>query len=98
LCWYAHEEPYVPLDTLAEMMVGSTSSANNMHRVIDDTSDPYRNMVMDAMEMNQGHTSQCSIIDEELNVDVTRFFDFLKNSDKPLWNGCINHIKFSTII
>ena len=98
MCWYAHEEPYVPLDTLAEMMVGSTSSANNMHRVIDDTSDPYRNMVMDAMEMNQGHTSQCSIIDEELNVDVTRFFDFLKNSDKPLWNGCINHIKFSTII
>jgi len=98
LCWYAHEEPYVPLDTLAEMMVGSTSSANNMHRVIDDTSDPYRNMVMDAMEMNQGHTCQCSIIDEELNVDVTRFFDFLKNSDKPLWNGCINHIKFSTII
>jgi hypothetical protein len=98
LCWYAHEEPYVPLDTLAEMMVGSTSSANNMHRVIDDTSDPYRNMIMDAMEMNQGHTSQCSIIDEELNVDVTRFFDFLKNSDKPLWNGCINHIKFSTII
>jgi len=98
LCWYAHEEPYVPLDTLAEMMVGSTSSANNMHRVIDDTSDPYRNMVMDAMEMNQGHTSQCSIIDEELNVDVTRFFDFLKNSDKPLWNGYINHIKFSTII
>jgi hypothetical protein len=98
LCWYAHEEPYVPLDTLAEMMVGSTSSANNMHRVIDDTSDPYRNMIMDAMEMNQGHTSQCSIIDEELNVDVTRFFDFLKNSDKPLWNGYINHIKFSTII
>jgi hypothetical protein len=80
------------------MMVGSTSSANNMHRVIDDTSDPYRNMIMDAMEMNQGHTSQCSIIDEELNVDVTRFFDFLKNSDKPLWNGYINHIKFSTII
>ena len=98
MCWYAHEEPYVPLDTLAEMMVGSSSSANNMHRVIDDTSDPYRNMIMDAMEMNQGHTSQCSIIDEELNVDVTRFFDFLKNSDKPLWNGCINHIKFSTII
>jgi hypothetical protein len=80
------------------MMVGSTSSASNMHRVIDDTSDPYKNMVMDVMEMNQDHTSQCPIINEELNVDVTRFFDFLKDSDKPLWNNCRNHIKFSTII
>ena len=80
------------------MMVGSTSSTSNMHRVIDDTSDPYRNMVMDVVEMNQDHTSQCPIINEELNVDVTRFFDFLKDSDKPLWNSCRNHIKFSTII
>jgi hypothetical protein len=36
------------------------------------------------VEMNQDHTSQCPIINEELNVDVTRFFDFLKDSDKPL--------------
>jgi len=39
---------------------------------------------MDAMRINQGHASQCLIVDEVLNVDVTRFFDLLKDYDKPL--------------
>jgi len=30
-------------------MVGSTSSSSNMRGVINDNSNPYRNMVMDAM-------------------------------------------------
>jgi hypothetical protein len=33
-------------------MVGSTSSSSNVHEVIDDNSNPYRNMVMDVMRMN----------------------------------------------
>jgi hypothetical protein len=36
-------------------MVESTSSVSNMHRIVNDNSNPYRNMVMDAMRMNQGH-------------------------------------------
>jgi hypothetical protein len=60
------------------MMVGSISNASNMYRIVDDTIDPYKNMVIDAMRMNQGHTDQCPIIDEELNVDAARFFYFFE--------------------
>jgi hypothetical protein len=41
-------------------------------------------MVIDAMRMNQGNVNQCPIIEEEPNTDVARFFDLLKDSDKPL--------------
>ena len=52
LYWYAHREPYVTYYTMVKRMVGSTSSSNNVHRVVDDNSNSYRNMVMDAMRMN----------------------------------------------
>jgi len=39
-------------------MIESTSSFNNVHRVIDNNSNPYRNM---------GHVSQCPIVNEESN-------------------------------
>jgi hypothetical protein len=55
-----------------------------MHGVVDDNSNPYSNMVMDAMRMNQGHADQCPIIDEEPNVDEAMFFNLLKDSRKPL--------------
>ena len=45
-----------------------------MHGVVDDNSNSYRNMVMDAMRMNQSHDGQCPIVDEEPNADVARFF------------------------
>ena len=50
--WYAHEEPYVPYDIMIEMMIGSTSSSSNLHGVVDDNINPYRSMIMDAIEMN----------------------------------------------
>jgi hypothetical protein len=74
ICWYAHEKPYVPHETMVERMIGSTSSASNVHRVVEDNSNPYRNMIMNAMRMNQSHVGQYSIIDEEPNVDATKFF------------------------
>jgi len=52
---------------------------------------------MDAMRMNQGNDSQCPIIEEELNGDATMFFDLLKDSDEPLWDGCTNHSKLSIV-
>jgi hypothetical protein len=97
LCWFAHGEPYVPHETIVERMVESTSSSSNVHEVVDDNSNPYRNMVMDAMRMNQGYIGQCSIIDKETNVDMTRFFDFLKDFNEPLWDGCIIHSKLSSV-
>ena len=60
---------------MVKRMVGSTSSANNVHGVVNDHNNPYKNMVMDAMRMNQGNVSQCSIIEEEPNADATRYFD-----------------------
>jgi len=59
---------------MVERMIGSTSSASNVHGVVEDNSNPYRNMIMDAMRMNQSHVGQYSIIDEEPNVDATKFF------------------------
>jgi hypothetical protein len=42
---------------MVDRMVGSTSSATNMHGVVDDNSNPYRTMVMDAMRMNQSNVN-----------------------------------------
>jgi len=50
--WYTHGEPYLPYDTMIETIVGSTSSSSNVYGVIDDNSNPYKNMIMDAMRMN----------------------------------------------
>ena len=66
LCWFAYRELYVHHKTMVERMVGSTSSSNNMHEVVDDNSNPYRNLVMDAMRMNQGNVGQCPIIEKNL--------------------------------
>ena len=52
---------------------------------------------MDAMRMNQGNVCQCPIVEEEPNTDAARFFYLLKNSDKPLWDGCTNHNKLSAV-
>jgi len=57
-------------------MVGSISSASNVHEVVNDNNNPYRTIVMDAMRMNQGHTDQFPIIDKEPNANATKFFIF----------------------
>ena len=74
LCWYAHRELFVPNESMVERVVGSTSSASNVHEVVNDNSNSYRNMVMNAMRMNEGNVSQCPIVEEEPNADATRFF------------------------
>ena len=84
LCWYAHGELFVPNENMVERVVGSTFSASNMHEVVNDNSNPYRDMVMDVMRMNEGNVSECPIVEEKPNADATRFFDLLKDSDEPL--------------
>jgi len=65
-------------------MVRSTCSYNNMHEVVDDNNDPYRNMIMDAMRMNQGYVGQCPIVDEEPDINAIKFFFYLlKDSNEP---------------
>jgi hypothetical protein len=70
--------------TMVERMVGSTCNSNNMHGAVDDNSNPYKNMVMDAMRMNQGYAGQCPIIDEETIIDSAKLFYLLKDSSEPL--------------
>jgi hypothetical protein len=94
---YAYGEPYVTHDTIVKMVIVSTSSSSNVLGVVNDNSNHYRNIVMDAMKMNQGHGGQYPIVDEEPNADVTRFFDLLKYFDEPLWDGCPNHSQLSVI-
>ena len=70
LCWYAYGELIVCNESTVERMAESTSSASNVHGVVNDNNNPYMNMVMDAMRINQGNDSQCQIIEEEPNADA----------------------------
>jgi len=101
-CWYAHGEVFVSESErerrMEKTMVGSTFSASNdVHEAANDNTNPYKNMVMDAMRMNQGNSSQCPIVEEEPNADAARFFDLLKDFDEPLWDGYTNHSKLSAV-
>jgi len=97
LCWYAHRELFVPNKSMVERVVGSTSSASNVHEIGNDNSNPYKNMVMDAMRMSEGNVSECPIVKEEANADAARFFNMLKDFDEPLWDGCTNHRKLLVV-
>jgi len=78
LCWFAHGKPYVPYETMIEMMVGSTFSSSNIFGVVDDHINCYRSMIMDAMRMNRDDAGECSTVDEEQNTKGSRFYDLLK--------------------
>jgi hypothetical protein len=66
---------------MVERMIGSTSSSNNVHGVVDDNSNQYRNMVLDMMRIN---VMIVNVQYEEPKANVTMFFDLLKHSDEPL--------------
>jgi len=97
LCWYAHGELFVPNESMIERVVRSISSASNMHEVRNENSNPYRNMVIDAMRMSEGNVSECPIVEEEPNANAARFFDLLKDSDELLCDCCTNHSKLSAV-
>jgi len=42
---------------MIEMIAESTSSSSNMHEVVDDNNNLYKNIVMDAMWMNHDYAS-----------------------------------------
>jgi len=48
-CWYAHGKVFGSKRRMEETVVGSTSSASNVHEAANDNANPYRNMVMDAV-------------------------------------------------
>jgi len=70
MCCFAYGEPYVSHKT----MVGSTSNFSNVYEVVYDNSNPYMDIVMDAIRMNQGYVSQYPIVDAEPNAKAAMFF------------------------
>jgi len=96
-CWYAHGEVFVRNKSMGERVVGLTSNASNVHEFANDNTNPYKNMVTDAIRMNQGNVSQCPIVEEEPNAGAARFFDLLIDYNEPLWDGCTNHSKLSAM-
>jgi len=91
LCWFPHKEPYVPYKIILERIFGLTSSFSNIHYVVDDNSNRYRNKVMYPMRINYSYSSEGLHVDEESNVDASRFFELLKDSDELLWDESTNH-------
>jgi hypothetical protein len=41
-------------------------------------------MIMDAMRINQDHVNQCPIVNEEPNINATRYFNLLKDYNESL--------------
>jgi hypothetical protein len=82
---------------MVKKMIGSTSSSSNKHEVVDNNSNHYRSMIIDAMRMNQGYVGECLIVDEEPNPNIARFYKLLKDFDEPLWDECTNHSKLLVI-
>jgi hypothetical protein len=74
LYWFAQGEPYVPYKTMLKIIVSSTSCSSNIYGVINDNSNRYRSMVIDATWMNHGYSSESSHVNKEPNVDETRLF------------------------
>jgi hypothetical protein len=55
---------------------------------------------MDAMWIDQDYSgeSSCNILlNKEPNANTFRFFEFLKDFDKLLWDECKTHSKLSII-
>jgi len=44
LCWYAHGKLFVCNESMGERVVGSTSSASNMHEVTNDNNNLIYNL------------------------------------------------------
>jgi len=63
LCWFAYREPNIAYEVMVERIVSSTSSYSNMHEVVNDNNNPDRNMMMNAIKMNQSYACKCSIVD-----------------------------------
>jgi len=81
LCWFTYREPCVLYKTVLERIVSSTSSSNIKQEVVDDNSNSYRSMVMVEIWINHGYSCKYSRVDEEPNIDTTRFFDLVKDFD-----------------
>jgi hypothetical protein len=54
-------------------------------------------MMMDAMRINYGYSSEGLCVIKKPNIDATKFFELLKDFDESLWDECTSHNKLSVI-
>jgi hypothetical protein len=69
---------------MLERIGGLTFISNNIHEVINGNINCYRSMVMEAMKINHGYSSEGSRGDGEPNLNAARSFELLRDFDEPL--------------
>ena len=69
MCLFALGESYVPNKTILERIVGTTSSCSNIYEVVDDNSNHYISIMMDAMRINHDYSGEYLSVDEKPNMD-----------------------------
>ncbi|KAJ6942047.1 hypothetical protein NC652_007983 [Populus alba x Populus x berolinensis] len=85
---------------MGERVVGSTSSASNVYGVANNNCNPYRNMIIDAMRMNQGGEAaslDAGVGEEEGEIGEGRGGEttcFLFGISITLDNSSHNKVKF----
>jgi hypothetical protein len=92
--WTVHGKPYVPEPILAE------PSSIGISHVVNDVclENPYRNLVMDAMGVNDAHVSSPVVAEELPNPEATNFYKLLKAAEELLWDGCTKQTKLSACV
>jgi hypothetical protein len=96
--WTVHGEPYV-----TEPILARPSSVGISH-VVNDVclENPYRNLVMDAMEVGDAYYNDnvsSPVVAKKLpNPEATNFFKLLKAAKEPLWDGWTKQSKLSACV
>ena len=62
---------------------------------VEENTNPYHDMVMNAFSIRSNPEVQ--EVEEDPNPSAKKFFNLLKNTDEPLWDGCKNHTRFSAV-
>jgi hypothetical protein len=58
---YIENPMFITKPYLKGLLAGSTSTFSNIHEVIDDNSNHYKSMVMNAMRINYGYSSEVHV-------------------------------------
>jgi hypothetical protein len=61
---------------MLKRIIGLASSSSNIYKVINDNSNYYKSMIIDAMRINYDYSSKCLCFNEEPNIDATKVFTF----------------------
>ncbi|XP_016468630.1 uncharacterized protein LOC107791134 [Nicotiana tabacum] len=94
--WESHGEPFIP--------ISRPQPSRNTEKEIGPeitTENPYRTMVLDAIGHSFNFESDGFNLDGEEeqppNRNAQEFFDMLKASEEPLFDGCVNHSTLSAV-